>query len=395
MMTEANLGAAHAAERAYWLEKLGQVADPVLNALAERRLKDAMPVECKPGTEKERAQFTHLEALGRLLAGMAPWLEQPGGAEEEAEEKLRLRYAELARAAIDAGTNPESPDFMNFSEGGQPIVDAAFLSQALLRAPEELWRKLDPGVQRNVVAALKATRTRKPGYNNWLLFSALIEAALFAAGESDWDPMRIDYAIRQHEQWYKGDGAYGDGPEFHWDYYNSFVIQPMLIDLLETMRGQDGTWDDIRHAAQRRAIRYAAVQERFIGPDGSFPPIGRSLPYRCGAFHSLAQSALRGELPEELSPESVRCALTAVLRRTLDAPGTFTPEGWLKIGLAGHQREIGESYISTGSLYLCAVAFLPLGLPASHPFWSGPDAPWTSKTVWSGGEIPIDTALKS
>ncbi len=26
--------------------------------------------------------------------------------------------------------------------------------------------------------------------------------------------MRIDYAVRQHEQWYKGDGTYGDGPDF-------------------------------------------------------------------------------------------------------------------------------------------------------------------------------------
>jgi hypothetical protein len=36
-----------------------------------------------------------------------------------------------------------------------------------------------------------------------------------------------------------------------------------------------------------RAKRYAAVQERMIGPDGTFPPIGRSLAYRCGAFHLL------------------------------------------------------------------------------------------------------------
>ena len=34
--------------------------------------------------------------------------------------------------------------------------------------------------------------------------------------------------------WYKGDGVYGDGPPFHWDYYNSFVIQPMLLNILAT-----------------------------------------------------------------------------------------------------------------------------------------------------------------
>jgi hypothetical protein len=136
------------------------------------------------------------------------------------------------------------------------------------------------------------------------------------------------------------------------------------------------------------------VQERLIAPDGTFPPIGRSLAYRCGAFQSLAQSALRGELPVGLAPGAVRSALTAVIRRTLDAPGTFTEEGWLTIGLAGHQPELGEGYISTGSAYLCAAVFLPLGLPVSDPFWSGPDGPWTSVTAWSGGRTAIDSALK-
>ena len=51
--------------------------------------------------------------------------------------------------------------------------------------------------------------------------------------------MRVDYALRQHDQWYKGDGAYGDGPTFHWDYYNSFVIHPMLLDVLDVVRRRD------------------------------------------------------------------------------------------------------------------------------------------------------------
>lgn len=380
--------------RAYWLKKLEQVAGPVLSALAEGRLKTDMPVECKPGMEADRAKFTHLEALGRLLSGIAPWLELLDGAANGEEETLRARYAEMARTAIDSGTNPASPDYMNFTDGGQPIVDAAFLAHALLRAPVELWEKLEERVKRQVVACLQATRSRRPHVSNWLLFSAMIEATLHQAGEADWDRMRVDYAVRQHEQWYKGDGAYGDGPEFHWDYYNSFVIQPMLVDVLEALHAEDREWDGLREGVLKRARRYAGVLERFVAPDGSFPPIGRSLAYRCGAFHSLAQSALRGDLPEGVAPEQARCALTAVIRRTLDAPNTFDAQGWLTIGLAGHQPGAGEIYISTGSLYLCAAAFLPLGLPASHRFWSGPDAPWTSVQAWSGAPIELDSALK-
>ena len=47
-------------------------------------------------------------------------------------------------------------------------------------------------------------------------FSAIVEAALSFMGVW-WDPMRVDYAIRSVDTWYKGDGVYGDGPSFHWD----------------------------------------------------------------------------------------------------------------------------------------------------------------------------------
>jgi hypothetical protein len=144
---------------------------------------------------------------------------------------------------------------------------------------------------------------------------------------------------------------------------------------------------------QQRARRFAAVQERLIAPDGSFPAIGRSIAYRCGAFHALAQAALRRALPDGVSPAQVRGALTAVIRRTIDAPGTFDGDGWLRIGLCGHQPGIGEPYISTGSLYLCSVALIPLGLPPADGFWSAPSQPWTAANAWSGQPFPIDHAL--
>jgi hypothetical protein len=98
-------------------------------------------------------------------------------------------------------------------------------------------------------------------------------------------------------------------------------------------------------------------------------------------------------LPENLNPAQVRCALTAVMRRMMEAPGTFDENGWLRIGFCGHQPALAENYISTGSLYLCANGLLPLGLPAADPFWSGPPARWTSQKLWSGESLPADHAL--
>ncbi len=375
-------------DRAIWVERIRRVADPVLKHLASGTLKARMPVEQASGSD--RRGVTHLEALGRLVAGIAPWIEL--APDDTPEGRMRADYATLARSAIAKAVDPASPDFMNFTKERQPLVDAAFLAQGLLRAPRTLRTALDPATRRHLIAALESTRAILPGFNNWLLFSATVEAALATLG-AQWDRMRVDYAIRQHEQWYKGDGIYGDGPAFHWDYYNSFVIQPMLLDVLDVFKDESPAWKEMASKVEPRARRYAAILERLVAPDGSFPAIGRSIAYRCGAFQLLAHMALRRALPEEVSPAQVRGAMTALIRRTLDAPETFDSDGWLRIGFCGHQPGVGETYISTGSLYLCAVAFLPLGLSAADPFWSTPAQPWTSVRAWSGQPFPIDHAI--
>lgn len=380
-------------ERTFWISVLRRLADPILVNLANQLLKKNMPVEAVTGLMAERQDYTHLEAFGRLLAGMAPWLElrdATGAAGDEGQ--LRNKYGALARRSLDAATDPQSRDFMNFTKGGQPLVDAAFLAQALLRAPRELWGKLESRTQSNVLAALKSTRVIKPVFSNWLLFSAIIEAALASVGQ-EWDQMRVDYAVRQHEQWYKGDGAYGDGPDFHCDYYNSFVIQPMLLDVLGTVAKHSSGWSEFYQKVLERARRYAAIQERMISPEGTFPAIGRSITYRFGAFHLLGQMALMRQLPPELKPSQVRSAMSAVIRRMIEAPGTFDDAGWLTIGFCGHQPGLGERYISTGSLYLCATGLLPLGLPTDDDFWTGAPVDWTGKKMWSGQNMTADHAI--
>jgi len=372
--------AAARSDREHWVSVAQRLADPVLRNLAAGTLKARMPVEEVAGAE--RRSVTHLEAFGRLLAGIAPWLELP-----EARS-----YAELARRALANAVDPASPDFLNFTQNRQPLVDAAFLAQGLLRAPRELKDALDARTREQLVRALESTRAILPGFNNWLLFSATVEAGLMKLGAS-WDRMRVDYALRQHAQWYKGDGVYGDGPELHVDYYNSFVIQPMLLDVLDALGAEAPAWEAMRQPVRKRAQRYAAVLERMISPEGTFPAVGRSIAYRFGALQVLAQMALRRDLPEGVAPAQVRGALTAVIRRQTEAPETFDKDGWLRIGFCGHQPGIGERYISTGSLYLCAVGLLPLGLPASDAFWSGPPTDWTARRAWSGQPFPIDKAL--
>ncbi len=372
-----------------WAGLLCRVCEPVLMNLAQGRLRERMPVETASGRREDRAGVTHLEAVGRTLAGIAPWLELTacgaGGVEADRVNAL----AEAARSGLAQAMEPASPDHLDFTVAGQVLVDAAFLALALLRAPAALWHPLPDVVKRRLIESMIATRRFIPHDCNWLLFSAMIETWLASVGEV-WKRELVDNALVKHEQWYKGDGAYGDGPEFHWDYYNSYVIQPFMLEVVGRMGDHEARWGAMREAVLKRAKRYAAVQERMIGVDGTFPPIGRSIAYRCGAFHHLAMMALRHQLPGELKPAQVRGALAAVNARTLNAPDTFDDNGFLHIGLAGHQPALGEAYISTGSLYLCTFSFLPLGLPASDPFWADPPVDWTQRRIWAGEDLPAD-----
>jgi len=321
---------------------------------------------------------------------MSPWLAL--GPDQTDEGKLRAKYIVLAQKSLKMAVDPASPDFMNFNDGSQPLVDSAFLAHAIIRAPDILWNPLDQQTKQQLVSAMKSSRVIKPGNNNWLLFAAMVEAFLLYAGEQP-DMARVDYAIGRHMDWYKGDGLYGDGPDFHWDYYNSFVIHPMLLDVLEQFMKKESRYENTFSTELKRAKRYAVIQERLISPEGTFPAVGRSLAYRFGAFHLLAQLALQHRLPVSLTPEQVRCALSSVIKRMVEAPDIFDEKGWLMIGYFGHQPGIGETYISTGSLYMCTAGLLPLGLPAADPFWSNPDTEWTSKKLWRGMDMETDHAI--
>jgi hypothetical protein len=375
-----------AEDRAYCGQVLTKTAEPVLTALADGKLKEALPQQ---GPDTKRAAYAPLEAFGRTLAGIAPWLEL--GPDDSAEGKLRARFIDLTVKSLINATDPKSPDYLNFSMGGQPLVDTAFLSLGLLRAPTQVWGKLNAEQKANVIAAMKLALVNKPPESNWLLFPATIEAAQWElTGSCDQGP--IEYAVQKHQQWYLGDGTYGDGQEYHWDYYNSYVIHPMLLAVLQVCAEKKDVLGGFYPKELARAQRYAVVQERMISPEGTFPIIGRSSTYRFGAFHLLADVALLHALPGELKAGAVRGGLYAVVRKMMGAPGTYDGAGWLKVGAVGSQPSIAEGYISGGSPYLCLCGLVELGLPADDNFWTAPEAPWTQKAIWGGADLPADHA---
>jgi hypothetical protein len=370
--------------RELWLRYLERMADLPLRHAAEGTLARSI------SGPRARDASAPLEMMGRILAGIGPWLDGTGGS--SAETALRGRCQENIAQALSLGCDPAHEGFWGFGQDQQSLVDAAFLSQFVVRAPK-FCAALPTVTRQRMRDGLLRVRPLLPHFNNWLLFSAAVEAALQCLGEAP-ERVRVDYALRQHEQWYLGDAHYSDGPAFHADYYNSFVIQPLMLDVLETFAGSHDLWDKLLGDLRVRLRRYAAVLERMIAADGSWPPIGRSIVYRCGAFHALSTAAWKGLLPPELPPAQVRCALGAALTRSLDAPGTWKSDGWMSIGLCGEQPALGESYIGTASVYLASFVFPALGLPETDPFWAAADLPWTQVRLWQLSEnLPADHAL--
>ena len=381
-------------DRAFWVESMLRIVTPVYENLSQGTLRQNMPVETVDGlnTGNERKNVTHLEALGRSFDGIAPWLNL--GPDDSFEGQQRARMIDLVTKAIAQAVDPSSPDYMPFDgPGTQPLVDAAFFAEGLLRSKDVIWPALDSLTQQRVIHELQASRHILPFQNNWLLFSATIEAALLEL-TGEYNPAPVERALRKHEEWYKGDGWYGDGPNFHLDYYNSYVIQPMMMDVCAVLKAHGEPYGSYYDKELPRLVRFAEQQEKMISPEGTYPILGRSSGYRFGAFHALAQVCLMDQLPESLTPAQVRCALTAVIRRQL-VPESFDADGWLTLGWCGHQPAIADYYVSTGSAYLCTFIFLPLGLPADHPFWSDPDMPWSSVQAWSGGEVWADHSIKN
>ena len=379
-------------DRRLWVETLDRIARPVLENLAAGTLKQNMPFESL-SSEPLRREVSYLEAVGRTICGIAPWLEL--GPDDTEEGRLRAQYINMVVKGLKNGVNPQSPDHLMFDRRhSQPLVDAAFLAEGILRAPTQIWGRLDQQTRDWLVSEWKTSRGIKPYECNWLLFASIVECALLEfTGECDMQ--RLMYGVnRFRNEWYKGDGWYGDGPDFHLDYYNSLVIHPMFTETLQVLKkhGLDGA--DFLPTQTERHARLAAQLERMISPEGSYPVTGRSIVYRFGSFHALAAAAQLHILPADVSPAQVRCALTAVIQRQLAQPRTFDPDGWLRIGYTGSQIRMSEDYINTGSLYLCTAALLPLGLPADDPFWAAPARDWTAKKAWNGEDVGADHAIR-
>ena len=375
-------------DRQQWVELCYRIAAPVLENMSKGELQKNMQLELSPTWDGRDKRVAYMETFGRLMAGISPWLALPDDDTEEG--KMRKQIREWAVLSYKNAVDPDSPDFLLWeTKSTQRLVDAAYIAESFLRAPEATWQLLDETTQKRYIERFQRLKIVRPAYNNWLLFRGLIEAFLMSVGE-DADQYVLTVASNKINEWYLSDGWYSDGAEFSLDYYNAYVIHPMYIEMLEVLN-KHRFWTPIStKLAIKRMQRFNVFMERLISPEGTYPAFGRSVVYRMGAFQTLAMAAWKYGLPEGLSNGQVRSALTAVMNNMFKVEGNFNEKGFLQLGFAGHQPDLSNYYTNNGSLYMTFLVFMPLGLPADHPFWKDAAEPWTSQKAWSGQPFPID-----
>lgn len=379
-------------DRQYWCSLAYKMAQPVLENMAKGELQKNMQTEFSPSFDNRNKKVLYMECFGRLMAGVAPWLTLPDDATAEGKQRKQLR--EWALASYKNAVAPQNPDYLCWGIGGQNLVDAAYIAESFLRAYDTLWKPLDEVTKKRYLKEFAKLRHIDPPYTNWLLFSSTIESFMAKAG-GDFDEYRVNSACRKVEEWYVGDGWYADGPVFAFDYYSSYVFHPMYLETLQAMVDAKVNsrldYQKYYDRELKRCQKYSIILERFISPEGTFPAFGRSIPYRMATMQPLALMAWYQTLPKDLSNGQVRAALTKVLHRMFDQQNNFNEKGYLSIGFCGNsQKNVADWYTNNGSLYMTTLAFMPLGLPADHPFWTDAAQPWTQVKAWNNQQFPKD-----
>lgn len=303
-----------------------------------------------------------LEGFSRVLWGVAPLLH--GG--------FKSDFEEICLCGLKNGTNPEHEEYWgDIGDFDQRMVECAAISLLLLLCPEKFWAPLSDAEKSRLSSWLFQINNHKIHECNWLLFDVMVNMALKKIG-AEYDQKRMEECLDSVEGYYLSNGWYSDGKGAHCDYYTSFAIHYYQLLYSKFMAEDDPERSKLYKA---RACEFAKEFIYWFSDGGSALPYGRSLTYR------FAQCAFWGALAfaevEAFPLGVIKGIVLRNLRWWLEKP-IFSRDGILTIGYAYSNPFMSEDYNSFTSPYWGLKAFLPLALPASHPFWQAKEEPLPS-----------------
>ncbi|TNM63833.1 DUF2264 domain-containing protein [Aliirhizobium smilacinae] len=299
-----------------------------------------------------------LEGFARPLWGIVPLA--AGGYD--------FPHWELYRRGLANGTDPSHPEYWgDVSRTDQRQVELAAIGFAIAMVPQFIWDPLSEAQKATIAAYLISARDKEFVDNNWKFFRVLIDLGLTRAG-IDFDRALTEQYLDEVEAFRLGEGWYRDGPVKRADHYVPFALH--FYALIYSVIAKD---DTKRASAYReRANVFATDIRHWFGPDGAALAFGRSQTYRfaCGGiWGALAFAGV-----EALPWSEIKGYYMRHIRWWSDLP-IAERDGVLSIGYGYPNLMMSESYNSAGSPYWALKFFLPLALPADHPFWAAEESP--------------------
>lgn len=294
-----------------------------------------------------------VEGFARPLWGMTPLA--AGG--------TTFDHWALYREGLANGTDPEHPEFWGHIKGtDQRMVEMAAIGFTLRMVPDQVWEPLSDRAKTNLANYLKHVREFDYVQNNWKFFRILVDMGLKHVGV-EFDESLTEAYLEELDDFYLGDGWYRDGNVRRVDHYIPFAMH--FYGLIYAALAEP---DDPRAKAYReRAVPFARDIQHWFDEDGGTLAFGRSLTYRfaCGGFWG----ALAFADVEALPWGQIKGQFLRHLRWWSEHP-IADRDGVLSVGYGYPNLLMSESYNSAGSPYWALKAFLPLALPADHPFWT-------------------------
>lgn len=294
-----------------------------------------------------------LEGFARPLWGLVPLA--AGGYD--------FPHWDLYRRGLANGTDPDHPEYWgDISDRDQRQVELAAVGFALALVPQHVWEPLAPRDKANLAAYLLSARNRDFIDNNWKFFRVLIDLGLTRIGIA-FDRSKTERYLEEVEAFRMGEAWYRDGPVRRADHYIPFAMHFYAL-IYAVLAPED---EKRGHAYRTRARRFARDIRHWFGPDGAALAFGRSQTYRFAAGGFWGALAFAGV--EALPWGEIKGYYLRHIHWWANKP-IAERDGVLSIGYAYPNLLMSESYNSPGSPYWALKFFLPLALPADHPFWT-------------------------
>lgn len=314
-----------------------------------------------------------MEAFARPLWGLVPLV-----AGLSKEEKLMIlshprkipsrldlisRLVNIYLNGIEAGTDPESPDYWGLCHDfDQKFCEMPAIGLAMLYAPEFFFDTLSDSAKKNLADWLNECNRHNLCACNWQFFQIITNLAL-KVRNLPYSKENMEKGLKMIDDYYAEGGWYNDGNGGDKDYYNPFVMLSFGLIYRDFMKEKD---PERSERFLERAMEFGRDYEHFFDDNGSCFPYGRSMTYRFAQSAFWATCLMTGvyPIPEARILKLISRNLSWWLSRPI-----FDNAGILTIGYGYGNLQMSESYNAPGSPYWGLQAFLYLALPDDDRLW--------------------------